>query len=184
MKIVFDEIKATQLAAQLLVLSGGKMNYMKLIKLMYLVDRAAILRWGRPVTFDRYFSLRYGPILSNTLDLVSEGVPPNVDSYWLKYISIPENYKVKLEQDCPKGKLNQAEEELIKEVYAQKGHLSEWELVDELHQLPEWQAPNGSSLPITYQDIMKAAHLSAEVMKELEEELAEAAAIRVMQHER
>ena len=44
---------------------GGKMSYMKLLKLLYLVDREALLRWGRPVSTDRYVSMdiEYGDIL-------------------------------------------------------------------------------------------------------------------------
>jgi len=57
MKPGFNEAKATQAAALLLKLRGGRMNYMKLIKLLYLVDRTALIRWGRPVTFDSYCSM-------------------------------------------------------------------------------------------------------------------------------
>ena len=33
------------------------MSYMKLLKLLHLVDREALLRWGRPVSTDRYVSM-------------------------------------------------------------------------------------------------------------------------------
>ena len=32
------------------------MSYMKLIKLLYLADREALARWGRPITTDQYVS--------------------------------------------------------------------------------------------------------------------------------
>jgi hypothetical protein len=38
-RFICNEIKTTQDAALFLKLNGGKMNYMKLIKLMYLADR-------------------------------------------------------------------------------------------------------------------------------------------------
>jgi hypothetical protein len=50
----YDEVKATQIAASFLALSNGRMSHTRLIALMYLVDRAALLRWGRPATFDTY----------------------------------------------------------------------------------------------------------------------------------
>src|ERR1022692_1541243 len=43
------------------------MNYMLLIKLLYLLDRRALSLWGRPVTGDDYFSMKYGPVLSEVL---------------------------------------------------------------------------------------------------------------------
>jgi hypothetical protein len=48
----FDERKATEATALLLSLRGGQMHYMKLIKLLYLADRRALLRWGIPITTD------------------------------------------------------------------------------------------------------------------------------------
>ncbi len=53
----FNERKATQAAAYLLQMRGGTMSYMKLIKLLYLADRAALVRFGRPITTDRYVSM-------------------------------------------------------------------------------------------------------------------------------
>ena len=71
MQLPFNEAKAAQTAARLLKLRGGRMSYLKLIKLMYLIDREALLRWGRPVTTDCYVSMDKGPILSRTLILSS-----------------------------------------------------------------------------------------------------------------
>ena len=48
----FNEAKAVQIAGFFLRLAGGEMNYMKLIKLMYLVDRTALAEWGRSLTYD------------------------------------------------------------------------------------------------------------------------------------
>jgi hypothetical protein len=48
---------------------------MKLIKSLYLADRTALIRLFRPVTFDSYCSLPYGPNLSRTLNLITEGAP-------------------------------------------------------------------------------------------------------------
>ncbi|HEV8430339.1 MAG TPA: Panacea domain-containing protein, partial [Pyrinomonadaceae bacterium] len=81
-KSKFDETKTAQLAGVLLQLRGGRMHYMKLIKLMYLVDRAALLRWGSPITFDNYVSMPHGPVLSSTLDLINEGPTFERETPW------------------------------------------------------------------------------------------------------
>ena len=46
LNLSFDESKATEAAVFLLSRSDQTMNYMKLIKLLYLADREALIRWG------------------------------------------------------------------------------------------------------------------------------------------
>ncbi|MFN6558617.1 MAG: Panacea domain-containing protein [Nostoc sp. ChiSLP01] len=174
MKPVFNERKATQIAASFIKLCGGRLNYMKLIKLMYLADREALLKWGRPITYDSYFSLKHGPILSTTLDLIHEGKQPDSEHIWFQYVSTPERFEVTLRQDCSPDDLSQAEESVISLIFEKYGHYDKWELVDLLHSiLPEWQNPNCSSIPITYRDILKAGGKSEEEINYIEEEISE-----------
>lgn len=150
--------KSTQAAAMLLRLNGGSMNYMKLIKLLYLIDREALLQWGRPVTFDSYVSMRHGPVLSATLDLINEAPLPTERSCWHQYISEPAQYSVRLRegQQCPDDELSEAEIALIRKVFEQYRELDEWRMVEEVHKLPEWQDPGRSAIPIEYRDILMA----------------------------
>jgi uncharacterized phage-associated protein len=155
-RLRFNEAKAAQAAARLLKLRGGRMNYLKLIKLMYLADRQALLRWGRPISTDRYVSMDQGPVLSRVYDLINGAVPPD-DSPWRELISAPENYAVHLlTPDLPVGELSRAEERLLEEIFQQYGHKTRWQLRDLCHQLPEWQDPDGSAIPIDYHDILAA----------------------------
>src|SRR5690606_22897948 len=91
----FRDDKTTQAAVLFLQLRGGKMSYMRLIKLLYLADREALIRWGTPITFDAYVSMDRGPVLSRTYELISEGVRPGEESSWEKCISAPERYDVR-----------------------------------------------------------------------------------------
>src|SRR5207249_3792384 len=81
-RIRFNERKATQAAAHLLRLRGGSMSYLKLIKLLYLADREALLRWGRPISTDCYMAMDRGPVLSRVLDLATDGEDPGTPSIW------------------------------------------------------------------------------------------------------
>jgi len=172
MKPRFNEAKATQAAALLLKKRGGRMSYMKLIKLLYLVDRTALIRWGRPVTFDSYFSLQHGPVLSRTLDLITEGEAPDEPSIWSTCISEPQNYEIALKGECSTDELSQAEEDLIGEIFDQYGRMNRWQLVGRLHdELPEWQNPQGSSLPIEYRDILLAGGKTSREIAEIEAEI-------------
>ena len=94
MKPSFKEDKATQAAAFFLKKRNAPMSHLKLIKLLYLAEREALIRLGRPITFDFYVSMDHGPVLSETLNLLhgeSEG-----DGSWVGTISAPSNHEINL----------------------------------------------------------------------------------------
>lgn len=170
----FNEKKATQLASLFISMHGERMNYTRLIKLMYLVERESLLRWGRLATFDNYFSLKkgpMGPILSKTLDLAKDLEPSN-SAYWSNFIERKGN-NVYLKQPREDGELSDAEEDLVQEIYFKYGHL---ELLEELingvmHKLPEWSDPGNSREPITYKDILVAEGFSEVRIQKIEQQL-------------
>jgi len=152
----FDEAKATQAAAYLLALRGGQMHYIKLIKLLYLTDREALIRWGVPVTTDRHVSMDNGPVTSRILNLITEDRPKPV---WSEYISAPlGEYEVRLLKSAPTDLLSRAEEKLMREIFETYGHRNRWDLIDNvMHKLPEWKDPHGTSIPISIRDILQGS---------------------------
>lgn len=174
----FREDKATQAAALLLEWAGGRMNYMKLIKLLYLADRKALLTQGCPISFARPVSMKHGPVLSEVLDLINEGSPPGVEPVWTRAISSPENYQVRLNAECSPDDLSDAEEEILRDVFDEYGAIPPWPLVDHLHAvLPEW-TDTDSAVPIRYRDILQNEGWTEEQIAELESELDDLAWIR------
>jgi uncharacterized phage-associated protein len=173
----FREEKATQAAARLLKLRGGRMSYMKLIKLLYLAEREALKRFGAPLTYDSYVSMPYGPVLSGTLDRINE---PEMyqDGYWARHIAPKHKYEVSLvdrKGALPNDQLSPAEEALIDEIFQRYGQMSRWELVDLTHTLPEWTDPEGSSLPIDPAAILRSEGYSPEEVAEITAEWEQAA---------
>jgi len=69
----FNIAKATEAACHLIQKEGGHLNVMKLVKLLYLLDRLSIARRGIPVVGGVYYSMRNGPVTSEVLDLVNAG---------------------------------------------------------------------------------------------------------------
>jgi uncharacterized phage-associated protein len=168
----FNEQKTTQAAARFLNLADKRMNYMKLIKLLYLMDREALIRWGRPVTGDKYFSMKLGPVLSEVLDLLSEKPAPGHEGFWVKHISAPSNYEVQLEQEAGHDELSEAEEELIDEIYRRYGHFEPFSLANHLHEiLPEWHRVTEGCVPIRYTDILEAGQKSPKEIRTIQREL-------------
>ncbi len=176
----FNERRATEAAAQFLKLRGGRMSYLKLIKLLYLLDREALLRWGRPVTTDRYVSMDNGPVVSRIYGLIREEPLPGTDPVWRQYISAPSNYEVTLTTQPEIDELSPAEESLIEEIFSIYGKLSRWELVNLSHDLPEWQDPNGSAIPIQYRDILRAGSKTESEIAAVEAELESLVAAEAM----
>ena len=168
-----NEIKTTQDAALFLKLNGGKMNYMKLIKLMYLADREALSRWERPLTGDSYFSMKNGPILSNVLDWISYGERPDEKLYWCRHISNPSRYNISLKKDPGQDELSKREIKLIEEIYEKYKKFNQWEMVDICHKiLPEWENPGTTSIQIQIEDILKATCKTDREIEIIEEDIA------------
>jgi uncharacterized phage-associated protein len=169
MQFPFDERKAAQAAAYLLLKSKEKkINYMKLIKLLYLADRQALLERGKPITGDRMVSMPRGPVLSGILNLINWGQRREEHCVWLEYVSPPSGYDVRLVQDNPElDELSIFECRILDRVYARYGDLDKWSLVDLTHKLPEWHDPRGSSFPIDPADILRAESRSEETIQRI-----------------
>lgn len=166
----FNEVKATQIAARLLQRRGtGRMSYLKLIKLMYLIDREALAGWGKTVSTDHHVSMNKGPVLSNVYRLINEE-PTDVE-FWVRHISRVPNFDIELIKDPGDDELSAAEDSLIARVFAEHGHKSRWQLVDELHRVPEWRDPHGSMVPIELADILSAVGRNEDDIRNIEEQI-------------
>ncbi|MGH9194998.1 MAG: Panacea domain-containing protein [Acidimicrobiia bacterium] len=171
MQLRFSQERITQAAARLLRHAGGTMPHISLIKLLYLSDRKAILEMGRPISFDRYASMPNGPVLSRTLDLISDEPRPGIRSYWREHISPPVDNQVSLIQDVPSDHLSPAEEDILDAIFAEFGEWDRWDLVAYTHGLPEWQDPGESSYPLHIRDILLQSGWSEDDANALEEDL-------------
>ncbi len=154
MASLFNERKAMEAAVHLLHLRGGRMSYLKLLKLLYIADREALHRWGIPISHDNYVSMDHGPVLSQTYNLIRDGG----SRLWSEHISAPfGDYEIQLTGDMPIiEKLSRAEESLLDEVFDRFGKATRWDLVSETHKFAEWRDPHGSSIPIEIRDILRA----------------------------
>jgi len=151
----YDEKKTTQAAALLLKLNNRPIEYMKLIKLLYNIDREALKQWGRPITYDEVFALPHGLILSITLDK-AETSDPIEPTYWDKFIK-NKGYFVHPIRECGDGELSEAEIELITELFMRYKDKSPFDMEIEHHdhtKFPEWRNPGGSRIRISMVEIL------------------------------
>ena len=155
MRLVFDRRKAAQAAAYIVHLHGGQINLMALIKLLYLADRAALLKTGYTITGDTMVSMPHGPVLSRIYDAAKwgdcDGDP------WYEYLSEIDGHRVSLTVAEPAtNKLSDYETHTLRAIHEKFGQLSQWQLRDLTHKLPEWKDPHGSSTPIETADVLKS----------------------------
>jgi uncharacterized phage-associated protein len=166
---MFSQRKVAQMSAHLLDRGRGRMNYLKLMKLLYLADRESLKRHGEPISGDRYVSMDHGPVLSQTLNLINGAVEAE-EKGWSHWIADKADYEVSLRRKASRDvldELSEADLDVLGTIYAKFGRMDQWKLRDYTHRYcPEWTDPKGSSIPIEYVDIFKAlGRTSAEAKK-------------------
>jgi uncharacterized phage-associated protein len=156
---MFSQRRVAQMAAYLLGREKGRMNYTKLMKLLYLADRESMKRYGHPISDNRYVSMDHGPVLSTTYNLI-KGAVRFVEQGWNYWIADKADYDVELKRKATRealDELSDANLDVLSDIYAKFGKMDEWRLVDYTHRYcREWTDPKGSSIPIEYEDIFKA----------------------------
>lgn len=170
----FDIEKLIGFAAYVMKKMGlSSIQYIMLIKLMYLSDRKSVELYDHTISNDNFVSMDKGPVLSRLLNLIHDECAPELQNTWNTYFKTCEHY-VKIVSDEAIKKvenLSRAEMKVIDEVVSEFGKRDVWELIDNhMHTLPEWKNPNGSSIPIKLEDIMRALNKSEDEIKSTLEE--------------
>ncbi|MCH7960332.1 MAG: SocA family protein [Candidatus Hydrogenedentes bacterium] len=159
MSFVFSPEKATQVAAFLIKKTQHqRINYLALIKLLYLVDRQSFIEVGFPITGDRHVAMKYGPVLSNVYDLIEDNLTgTDGQQYWSAHIQ-QSDYDVFLVEDPGDSELSHFDNTIMSQVFAEHGAKDRWQLVAESHLLGEWLEAyrKNTSTDITLESILHA----------------------------
>lgn len=152
----------------------GKLNYTKLIKLLYLADREAILQTDFSITGDTYASMPLGPVLENTYDFI-RGISQSTrnQSLWNTFF-LKDSFILKsLQNYVPISKLSKFETDILDTIVEKYRLYSYEDMVAVVHNkdiCPEWTDPKGSSLPLPKQDILLCMGRTKEQIEAIEEE--------------
>jgi len=142
----YDERKAAAAAAFFLKSApNARMKYIRLLKLLYLADREAWKRYGRPITGDEYMGWVRGPVLVTTYTLIrAEDEEAPTTTVWHQFVQRVGENDVRLRNDPDYGPLSDAEMEILESVHQENRNTGTWEIIDDLHaSLPEWKPPLG-----------------------------------------
>jgi hypothetical protein len=188
-RTLYNEIKATQIAAYLLNLNGGTMEYYKCIKLLYSIERESIRRWLRPAIYDNLVSMPHGQVVSQTLDRSKYRTRP-AKTYWCDYLQTTKddfiedetnNKTLRLIKKCGTDRLSQSERELIREIYKANKNKSVDDIIAEHHNpsiFPEWKKTEKTSIPTDYSDLLGILGKTQEELDEFNTDLDELAVLR------
>lgn len=182
---MFSEIRVTQMAAYLLQKNGGRMPYIKLLKLLYLTERQAMAKWGDSISGDSFVSMPKGSVLSQTYDLI-KGHTTEV-SFWSSLIQDEANYEVSLSRQLESSDLDElslAETKILDSTFDEFGRLTGFEIVDYTHDnCDEWQDPSGSSFPIRPESIFRAMGKSDDQIQKLSQKYHEEHDLDILKHQ-
>lgn len=163
----YNEKKAAQVAAYFIHHLGGRIEVLKLMKLMYLAERESLARYGEPITGDKLVSMKHGPVLSITLDHMNDFIDSG-EGGWNDWISDRENHFLALnnsEENILESllELSDADIDILSHVFKKYGKMSAYEIRDYTHEhCDEWEDPNDSSAPIPYGRILKYVGYTSE----------------------
>src|SRR3954462_12251098 len=102
-KFRFNFKKTVQAAGILLKLENGQMGKLRLLKFLYIADRALLAKTARPLTGDTGYAMKHRPVLSRVYYLGKGNGPAAAE--WEKAFR-SEGYLVKLIHDPGRGKLS------------------------------------------------------------------------------
>ena len=167
----FNAKKAAQAANWLLRRSGGRRNYMELVKLLYLADRQALIDLDSQITGDSLASLPYGTVLSRILNLIRWGPTNAEDAPWFEAVSAPTGYDVEAIGNSGESELSGAEVQVLENVFAEYGRYDWKQLSNLTHKLPEWTDPGEGSIPISTEHVLRLVGKTAQQVEAIRKEL-------------
>ena len=147
------------------------MEYMRLLKLLYIAERESLEETGVPIIGSRVVAMKNGPLHSRVYDLIKqEGID---EDEWSKYFQTIDN-EIRVRERPGVESLSRYEIRKLREVHARFDDIDTWELVDSTHSFPEWrdnypdpQENTSNSIPI--EDILKAVGRDADTEAILED---------------
>src|SRR6266478_244365 len=133
-----DILKTVQAMALLLKATNrSRLEYLSLLKMLYIADRESLADVVRPITGDAAVAMENGPVLSGVYDLVNANVPDNDLQLWTHHLH-RDNYHLELIRDPGVDQLTPYEQRKLAEVARRYKDCDGKDLIRITHDLPEW----------------------------------------------
>jgi uncharacterized phage-associated protein len=150
--------KAAQVAAFFAKEQGGKINVLKLVKLIYLAHRESLKAFDAPILQDKFVSMDHGPVNSITLNFINGLIDEKDD--WSEFITDRHGHFIALAKQSLNisdfDELSKADIKILKYIWERFGGMDGFQLAGYTHKhCPEWEDPHGSSTPIPIERVLK-----------------------------
>ena len=150
----FDVSVAAQAAAFFARKEGGRIDYLKLVKLMYLAEREFMDRYLEPLYYDEYVNMEHGPAPSAVINFIKGRFK---DARWSKYLHVKSDTIVENRSSFPLDHLSEAALGVLGDLWKHHGHRGGFELRDWIHEnCDEWRIPKGKSENLSHRSIFEA----------------------------
>jgi uncharacterized phage-associated protein len=166
----FDIRKTIAAVAFLMKQESGELDMFLGLKMLYVADKEALVRWGKTITGDSFVSMPKGPVLSQIYNLFKGTGSRDNQAEWDAFFSERVNHSIHLLKDADVGLLSERETEVLEDARKQINSFAPWDVARWLHDTcPEWTDPSGSSLPIDPRVILRNAGRTEDEIKMIEE---------------
>lgn len=174
-RFIFKKDDTAESAAHLLFRAGGSLNYRTLTQLLYLADRAKILRISAPLTGAQMTFDRQGPDLIQVYELAHRLNTGYADSIWYTLISDLQGKEVHLKGGAPpNSNLSRGELEILDKVFEEYGTLGKnnpagltTHLCSQLPEAPDFDLIGSTTIEIDPADILRLEKQPAHAIEAL-----------------
>ncbi|HDY72671.1 MAG TPA: DUF4065 domain-containing protein [bacterium] len=137
----FDYKKATQAINYFAKKEGGKIDKLKLIKLIYFADRYHLRKYGRPIMNDIYYAMRLGSVGTSVKDIAesSDFLSETEYNYAKEFISSKKENRIVSMADLDLDVFSKSDIEAFDYIYEKLGKYKASQLIDINHECPEWK---------------------------------------------
>jgi len=162
----FEENKA--MAALVWIASRSmriaELDKYKISKLIFLADKCHLVRYGRPITGDVYCALPYGPVPSNTLDLLNQ-LEKGSNERLAQLLELDRRYRYPrlsaISDTFARQQLSESDRAALDWAVDHFGHMTFDELKAITHQMPAYRKvwdekpEHRNSEPMSYEDFFE-----------------------------
>lgn len=153
----FRSETALHACVYLLQKAGGSLPILSLMKLLYMADKESLLTYGDTITGDSIYAMQYGPVPSNTYDMLKYTATNNDTGLSVIRMSNAPDKLCSLIQNIDPDMLSEADIEILDKIFEENKDKNQFELAEKTHQFEEWKKAYkpGTSSPIDLEDILR-----------------------------
>jgi len=122
--------------------SNSRINKLKAIKLLWAADRYHLRKYGRLLSRDDYYAMRFGPVASTADDIADLNdfyVGPEIIDYSKNFIGKDEvNHAITSHNEVVESYLSKTDFEALEFAWSTFGKFEGFKIADISHDYPEW----------------------------------------------